>query len=119
MRVVYASRTGNVENIISRLNVSNPLKIEDGSETINENYILFTYTDGYGDTPQEVEEFLSNNSNYLKGVIASGDTSYGEAFCKSGDNISEQYNVPFLYKVENAGTQDDILSIRKILSDRA
>lgn len=119
MKVVYASRTGNVENLVSKLNLSAPLKIQDGSEKINENYILFTYTDGYGDTPKEVEKFLSNNSNYLKGVIASGDISYGEAFCKSGDNISKQYNVPFLYKIENAGTQDDVLSIRKILSDRS
>ncbi len=116
MRIVYASRTGNVENIVSNLNVSNALKIETGSETINEDYILFTYTDGFGDTPSEVVDFLQNNSNHLKGVIASGDTSYGEAFCGAGNNISQEYNVPFLYKVENSGTDEDIINIKKILS---
>ena len=32
MKIVYASRTGNVESIINRLEVSEPLRIEDGSE---------------------------------------------------------------------------------------
>ena len=51
MKVVYASRTGNVESIISKLGIEDALKIEDGSETVEEDYILFTYTDGFGDVP--------------------------------------------------------------------
>ena len=58
MKVVYASRTGNVESIISKLGIDDALKIEDGSETIDEDYVLFTYTDGFGDVPYEVDEFL-------------------------------------------------------------
>ena len=42
MKVVYASRTGNVESIISKLGIEDALKIEDGSETVEEDYILFT-----------------------------------------------------------------------------
>ena len=34
MKVVYASRTGNVESIISKLEIEDALKIEDGSETV-------------------------------------------------------------------------------------
>ena len=116
MKIVYASRTGNVESIINRLEVSEPLRIEDGSEECQEEYILFTYTDGYGDIPYEVETFLEKNGDKIKGVIASGDTGYGEAYCQAGDKISEQYNVPYLYKVENAGTDEDIEKIKDILS---
>ena len=77
--------------------------------------ILFTYTDGYGEVPLEVEEFLSNNSENLKGVIASGNTGYGEAFCAAGDVISNQYNVPFLYKFEDEGTEEDVEKIKELI----
>ena len=40
MKVVYASRTGNVESIISKLGIEDALKIEDGSETVEEDYLL-------------------------------------------------------------------------------
>ena len=113
MKVVYPSRTGNVESIISKLGIEDALKIEDGSETVEEDYILFTYTDGFGDVPYEVEEFLQSQSEHLKGVVVSGDTGYGEAYCKAGDVIAEQYNVPCLYKVENDGSDEDIEAIKK------
>lgn len=116
MKIVYASRTGNVESIVQRLNVSQPLKIEMGNETVDEDFILLTYTDGYGDIPAEVEDFLGDNAQYLKGVIVSGDTGYGEAYCKAGDEISDQYDVPCLYKVENDGTDEDLAAIAQIIN---
>ena len=73
MKFVYASRTGNVESIVERLGLSDPLKIETGSESCDQDFILFTYTDGYGDVPAEVEDFLNDNGSLLKGVIVSGD----------------------------------------------
>lgn len=115
MKIVYASRTGNVESIIDRLGVD-ALRIEDGSESVAEDYIIFTYTDGYGDVPGEVSDFLENNSANVKGVVVSGDTSYGDAFCGAGDVIAEEYNVPVLYKVENEGTDEDIENIKNVIN---
>ncbi|MBR3152899.1 MAG: class Ib ribonucleoside-diphosphate reductase assembly flavoprotein NrdI [Clostridia bacterium] len=112
MKIVYASRTGNVESIVNRLGFNDVLKIGDGSESVSEDYVLFTYTDGYGDVPSEVADFVTNNSSNIKGVVVSGDTSYGEAFCKAGDVISEEYNVPVLYKIENGGSDEDIENIK-------
>lgn len=114
MKYVYASRTGNVESIVNALGLD-AMKIEDGSETMNEDFILFTYTDGYGDVPYEVEMFLENNGAHLKGVVVSGDLGYGDAFCLAGDKIAESYNVPVLYKVENAGTEEDIAALSKLI----
>ena len=114
MKVVYASRTGNVESIVNRLG-ADALKIESGNETCSEDYVLFTYTEGYGDIPSEVEDFLSANSDHLKGVVVSGDTGYGEAYCQAGDKISEMYGVECLYKVENDGTDEDIEKISNLL----
>lgn len=115
MKIVYASRTGNVESIIDRLGVE-ALRIEDGSESVTEDYIVFTYTDGYGDVPGEVSDFLENNSANIKGVVVSGDTSYGDAYCGAGDVIAEEYNVPVLYKVENEGTDEDIANIKNAIN---
>ena len=112
MKVVYASRTGNVQSIIDQLD-NDSLEISSG--VVEEPYILFTYTDGFGDVPPEVESFLENNGQNIKGVVVSGDQGYGEAYCKAGDVIAEQYNVPCLYKVENAGTDEDITKIKELV----
>ena len=114
MKVAYASRTGNVESIVDRLGLD-ALRIDDGSETIDEDFVVMTYTDGFGEVPAEVESFLAVNSANLKGVIVSGDTSYGEAFCGAGDVIADTYGVPCLLKVENDGTEEDLAQITTIL----
>lgn len=116
MLFVYASRTGNVQNIIDKLSIE-ALKIDNGNESVDKEFILFTYTDGLGEIPYEVQAFLEKNKSYIKGVIASGDPNYGEDnFCASGNLISENYQVPLLYKVENDGNDEDIAEIKKIIS---
>lgn len=114
MKYVYSSRTGNVESIVTKLGID-ALRIDDGSEIVDEPFILFTYTDGYGEVPMEVDTFLMGNSNNIQGVVCSGDTGYGEAFCQAGDVIAETYDVPCLYKVENDGTDEDIMKIKELI----
>jgi len=116
MKIVYASRTGNVESIVSQLGVET-LDIN-SVETVSEDFILFTYTDGAGDIPYEVETFLGNpeNASHLKGVVASGDPMYGEDnYCVAGDKIAAQFGVECLYKVENAGTPEDIEKLAELV----
>ena len=57
MKIAYASRTGNVESIVAQLDMES-VRIDSGNETLAEDYVLFTYTDGYGDVPAEVESSL-------------------------------------------------------------
>lgn len=116
MNYVYASRTGNVESIVTQLGLD-AMRIDSGVESVDGDYILFTYTDGYGDIPAEVDSFLAGNSMYLKGVIVSGDKGYGDAYCAAGDKIAEDYGVECLYKVENDGTAEDLEEIKKILAN--
>lgn len=112
MKIVYASRTGNVESIVNQLEMD-ALKIETGTESVDEPYVLFTYTDGYGDVPEEVQTFLEvNNPGLIQGVVVSGDLSYGDAYCVAGDTIADQMGVECLYKVENDGTPEDIEAIK-------
>ena len=114
MKYAFASRTGNVEAIVNSLGID-ALRIDDGSENINEPFILFTYTDGYGDVPAEVENFLMVNGTLIQGVVCSGDTGYGDAYCQAADKISEDYGCEILYKVENSGTPEDIENIKKVI----
>ena len=114
MKYAFASRTGNVEEIISSLGID-ALRINDGSESIDEPYILFTYTDGYGDVPAEVENFLMANGTLIQGVVCSGDTNYGDAYCQAADKISEDYGCEILYKAANSRTIEDIENIKKAI----
>lgn len=104
--IVYASRTGNVEYIVNKLNLPS-IKIEKGL-TIKQPYFIFTYTDGLGEIPSKVSEFLLNNYSYCKGVIASGNTNFGvNNFCGSADKISKMYNIPIIRKIELRGFEHD------------
>ena len=116
MKVAYASRTGNCESIIDKLKVENVF-ISSGDETVNEDVILLTYTDGYGLVPTEVEDFVSNNKEHIKGIIASGDKSFGDAYCGAGVTLSEELNVPLIMKIENSGTDEEIKELKEKLKD--
>lgn len=115
MDYAFASRTGNVQSIIDNLGLTATF-IQTGDEEMSGPFVLFTYTDGFGDIPAEVDSFLAKNSANLKGVVVSGDHAYDPAFCGAGDKIAEQYNVPVLYKVENGGTDEDLAAIKAELA---
>lgn len=108
MKIVYASRTGNVQSFIDKLGIDDVMQIENGTETVDEKYVLVTFTDGYGEVPEEVMDFLQSNADKLVAVAASGDTGYGEAYCLAADVISEMYGVPVLLKFEFDGSQEDV-----------
>lgn len=115
MKYVFASRTGNVQSLIDKLGVEAE-QIVDGSEKVDGDYVLFTYTDGAGDVPYEVEEFLKGNADHLKGVVASGNKAHGDNFAKAGDKIAEEYGVKLLYKVEDDGSDADVAEIKKVIA---
>lgn len=104
--IAFASRTGNVRYIVNKLNLPS---VEIHHQLIlNEPYLIFTYTDGLGEVPKMVEEFLTNNAEYCKGVIASGNSNFGhQYFCKAADKISKQLNIPIVRKIELRGFQKD------------
>ena len=84
MKYVYASRSGNVEELVHVLGLE-AMKIKDGTETMDQDFILFTYTDGRGVVPPVVTAFLKENHSYLKGVIVSGNMQrHGDTFCGAG-----------------------------------
>ncbi|WP_201781435.1 class Ib ribonucleoside-diphosphate reductase assembly flavoprotein NrdI [Sporosarcina globispora] len=111
--IVYKSRTGNVASIVSKLNLPN-VEIREGL-IVDNPYFLITYTDGLGDVPKVVEDFLKDETNQLnlKGVIASGNVNFGLYFCKAADLICENTGVPIIRKIDLRGTKEDIETIKK------
>ena len=47
-------------------------------EEVNEPYILVTGTIGFGEVPQEVQQFLQVNHQHLQAVAASGNRNWGQ-----------------------------------------
>ncbi|MFC0266371.1 class Ib ribonucleoside-diphosphate reductase assembly flavoprotein NrdI [Alloscardovia macacae] len=90
-----------------------PLRPKEPALNVDEPYILVVPTYGGGNpkkaVPVQVKKFLNDPANRagIQGVIASGNTNFGEAFCAAGDMISAKCKVPFMYYFELMGTQQD------------
>jgi len=115
MKLVYASRTGNVKRFIGKVHF--PSDVITDELTVDEPFVLLTYTDKFGQVPELVTEFLERSPLHkenLQGVAASGNRNWGnEYFARSADIISEQYNVPVLHKFELAGFKKDVETFTK------
>lgn len=106
MLVVYASKTGNVKRFAEKLEDIEVMSIYEYD--CDKPFVLLTYTDGFGEVPKEVEEFLNANHKKLIAVGASGNRNWGSNFALSANKISHKYNVPILLKFELAGGKGDV-----------
>lgn len=111
MLIVYESRTGNVERFVSKTGFTHQRLTE--HLTVNQPYVLVSYTTGFGQVPQQTAQFLQNNSGYLYGVAASGNRNWGDAFAYCADKIAADYRVPVIHKFELSGTQSDVEIFRE------
>ncbi|AKV55895.1 ribonucleotide reductase stimulatory protein NrdI [Bifidobacterium actinocoloniiforme DSM 22766] len=100
-----------------------PIKPHDPPLNVREPYILMLPTYGGGSARKavlpQIKRFLNDPANRagIRGVIASGNTNFGEAFCMAGDIVSRKCKVPFLYYFELMGTKDDERKVRQGVVD--
>jgi protein involved in ribonucleotide reduction len=75
--------------------------------------------DAGGYVPKQVIAFLNDehNRSLLRGVIAAGNTNFGAEFCYAGDVVSRKCGVPYLYRFELMGTDEDVRAVRAGLAD--
>lgn len=121
-RIVYfSSASGNTHRFVERLGLPAtriPLRWEDGFR-VDEEYVLIVPTYGGGNlksaVPKQVIKFLNDvhNRELIRGVIASGNTNFGTAYCLAGDIISAKCHVPHMYKFELLGTAEDVTLVRE------
>lgn len=104
--IVYASRTGNVRSVVSKLGKES-IEITEGL-LLKEPYLLITYTDGLGAVPAKVSRFLEENQAFCKGVVVSGNSNFGHTqFGGAGEKIAVTYDVPLVCKLDLRGYQAD------------
>lgn len=108
--IAYASRTGNVRYVVSRLDL--PSVEIDENRRLAEPFLLFTYTDKIGEVPDEVKFFMERNGEYCRGVIVSGNSNFGpKAFGGAGDVIAREWQIPLIRKIELRGFPEDYEAI--------
>ncbi|MEL4071473.1 class Ib ribonucleoside-diphosphate reductase assembly flavoprotein NrdI [Ochrobactrum sp. GPK 3] len=123
--VYFSSRSENTHRFVERLGmrarrIPSLQRDEDDSRPlqIDEPFVLMTPSYGGGGTkgavPKPVIRFLNNagNRSLIRGVIAAGNSKFGEAFGIAGKIISAKCQVPYLYRFELLGTDEDIGNVR-------
>lgn len=121
--VYFSSTSENTKRFVEKLGLKAtriPLMTKDAAEfQIHEKSVLVVPTYGGGEdkraVPVQVIKFLNNPANrrLVAGVIAMGNTNFGEAYCIAGDIVSEKLQVPLLNRVEILGTPDDVEKTRE------
>lgn len=115
--IYFSSISENTHRFVKKLGFDAhriPLHIKEEPLVATEPFVLVLPTYGGGpDTkavPKQVIRFLNDERNrkLLRGVIAGGNTNFGEAYGIAGDIIARKLNVPVLYKFELFGTPDDV-----------
>ena len=123
--VYFSSSSENTHRFIARLGlpaVRIPLNERERIH-VDEPYILVVPSYGGGGTagavPRQVIRFLNDPHNraLIRGVIAAGNRSFGDAFCRAGDVIAQKCAVPYLYRFELMGTAQDIINVRTGVSE--
>ena len=124
--VYFSSASENTHRFVGRLGYRSariPLRRRDEPLSLDEEYVLVVPTYGGGSVrgavPKQVIAFLNDphNRSLCRGVIASGNTNFGEAYCLAGDIIAGKLGVPFLYRYELLGTPTDVARVRQGLED--
>ncbi|APT83336.1 class Ib ribonucleoside-diphosphate reductase assembly flavoprotein NrdI [Corynebacterium ammoniagenes] len=123
MLVVYfSSVTDNTHRFVQKLDLPNvriPLRLKDEPLIVNEPYVLVCPTYGGGvslsgensrPVPRQVIRFLNNehNRSFIRAVVAGGNSNFGPDFGKAGEVISGKCKVPYVYRFEMMGNEDDV-----------
>lgn len=120
--VYFSSPTGNTKRFVDSLEIDNvriPVSAKEEFPTMTEPYVLvsptYAHEDGSRAVPKQVIKFLniSQNREWLQGVIGSGNRNFGEYFALAGQIIAKKCNVPLLYRFELSGTSTDIKIVKE------
>lgn len=91
-------------------------------------YVLLTPTYGIGGShgkagiaghlPRQVASFLNipDNRSRLLGVIGAGNRNFYDEFAYAADIVSQKTGVPILYRIELAGSEEDVDKVKEGLN---
>lgn len=134
MLVVYfSSATENTKRFVEKLGFPSariPLHKSDPPLKVHEPYVLVCPTYGGGASigggntkpvPVQVIRFLNDehNRSLIRAVIAGGNSNFGTDFGKAGDVIAAKCKVPYVYRYELLGTEEDVITVQSGLINNA
>ena len=106
--VYWSSNSGGTRRVAEALNTDAvELADYDGISP----YVLLTPTYDRprgGFTPKPVTDFLNEHAHLMVGVLGLGNRNFGEKYCQAAHDISKQFNVPVLWRIEIMGSQEDL-----------
>ncbi|MAY61863.1 MAG: class Ib ribonucleoside-diphosphate reductase assembly flavoprotein NrdI [Rhizobiales bacterium] len=123
--VYFSSRSENTRRFVERIDETAlrlPLDPSADTPLARRPFVLVTPTYGGGGVkgavPKPVIRFLNNPLNriLIRGVIAAGNTNFGDAFALAGRIIADKCTVPFLYRFELLGTPEDVETVKQGLA---
>ncbi|MBD8702907.1 class Ib ribonucleoside-diphosphate reductase assembly flavoprotein NrdI [Frigoribacterium sp. CFBP9039] len=124
--VYFSSVSGNTRRFVEKLGVPAeriPLFPSEPALHATDPYVLVLPTygggEGRGAVPKQVIRFLNDEGNrrLIRGVIAAGNTNFGEGYCLAGDIVAAKCEVPLLYRFEVFGTPDDVNAVHTGLEE--
>ena len=130
--VYFSSVSENTHRFVQKLGVPATRIPLHGRIQVDEPYVLVLPTYGGGRrnpniadieaggyVPKQVIAFLNNEHNraLLRGVIAAGNTNFGAEFGYAGNVVARKCGVPYLYRFELMGTDEDVHAVRVGLVD--
>ena len=127
--VYFSSVSENTHRFVQKLGIPATRIPLHGCIEVDLPYVLVlpTYGGGHvtpdpdagGYVPKQVIAFLNNDHNrsLLRGVMAAGNTNFGAEFGYAGDVVSRKCGVPYLYRFELMGTDEDVHAVRAGLAD--
>ncbi len=127
--VYFSSVSENTHRFVQKLGIPATRIPLHGRIEVDRPYVLVLPTYGGGRAtpnindggyvPKRVIAFLNNERNraLLRGVIAAGNTNFGAEFCYAGEVVSRKCGVPYLYRFELMGTDEDVQAVRAGLAD--
>lgn len=123
--VYFSTRSENTHRFVQKLGLPAsriPLRADEALKAVAP-FVLVVPTycgeDGKGAVPKQVIRFLNDAENRanLRGVIAAGNSNFGATFGIAGDVISAKCGVPYLYRFELLGTDEDVDNVRQGLEE--
>ncbi|MBD8140730.1 class Ib ribonucleoside-diphosphate reductase assembly flavoprotein NrdI [Frigoribacterium sp. CFBP 13605] len=124
--VYFSSVSGNTDRFVKKLGLPArriPLFPSELPLHVRDPYVLVLPTygggEGRGAVPKQVIRFLNDEGNrrLIRGVIAAGNTNFGEGYCLAGDIVAAKCDVPLLYRFEVFGTPDDVQAVHTGLEE--
>ncbi len=123
--VYFSNYSGNTKRFVEKIN-GNAIRIpidasSSGNIIMDCDYVLIVPTYGGGSEksaiPRQVRHFLNveQNRNLLRGVIGTGNTNFGEHYCKAAEMISAKTGVPIIARIEIFGTDEDVDKVKERL----